>query len=189
MSDYVKTRIFPILLLLIASGCTDQRSLLERVTDSGELRAVTRNSPTTYFLGPNGPTGFEYELLQLFSERLGVELRIEVPDNFSDILPLVMSGKADVAAAGLTVTDSRELQVRFSTPYQEINQQLVYFRTQERPKTIDDLVGKQLEVIAGSSHVEHLSALTKEHPGLTWTENTELDSEELLYYVNERLID
>ena len=37
-------------------------------------------------------TGLEYELVRGFAEHLGVELRLVVPPNFEDILPLVEPG-------------------------------------------------------------------------------------------------
>ena len=35
---------------------------LERIQHSGEINIITRNTPTTYYIGAEGPTGFEYEL-------------------------------------------------------------------------------------------------------------------------------
>lgn len=183
-------RVLLLLLLLSLVGCDQQpRNHLERIKARGELVVVTRNSPTTYYIGPTGPAGLEYELASRFAEHLGVELRLVVPERFEQILPMVARGEADLAAAGLTATDSRRELVRFGPTYQEITQQVVYRRGSRRPRDIGDLVGGQLEVVAGSSHAEHLQELTAEHPELTWRNNSELDSEELLYLVAQQLID
>ena len=177
-----------LLLAFILSACGEPPSLLEQVQSRNELVVITRNSPTTYYEGVDGPTGFEYELARGFAEFLGVELRIVVPPNFNDILPLVARGDGHLAAAGLTVTNRRKLTVRFGPVYQEITPQLVYRRGSVRPKTFDDLEG-HLEVVAGSSHVERLEILRSKHPELSWEENEKLESEELLTMVWQQLID
>ena len=152
---------------------------------------ATRNSPTTYFEGPYGATGFEYDLVSLFAKELNVKVKIITPSNLADILSLVSQNQVHFAAAGLTVTDSRKDWVRFSPPYQTITQQLVYRMGSEnrKPRKITDLVGKHIEVVADSSHVEQLEELQASQPKLEWVENPELDSGELLNLVWEQVID
>ncbi|MBU1191654.1 MAG: membrane-bound lytic murein transglycosylase MltF [Gammaproteobacteria bacterium] len=161
---------------------------MEQIKERGELIVVTRNAATTYYEGPHGPTGLEYDLANLFAKRLGVELKIVVPENFSDILSMVEQGDADIAAAGLTITPERQRRVRFGPSYQTIMPQLIYRSGNNRPKSIDELSGI-LEVITGSSHEESLRALQKEHPELRWSSNPSLDSAELLQMVWSQLID
>jgi membrane-bound lytic murein transglycosylase F len=173
---------------VMLGACGKPPSLLEQIQSRNELIVITRNSPTTYYVGSDGPTGFEYELASRFAAHLGVELRIVVPANFKDILPQVARGNAHLAAAGLTVTDRRKQTVRFGPVYQEITPQLIYRRGSGRPKSFDNLEG-HLEVVAGSSHVERLEAALEEYPDLSWQENEELESEDLLSMVWQQLID
>jgi membrane-bound lytic murein transglycosylase F len=170
------------------SACGKPPSLLEQVQTRNELIVITRNSPTTYYEGVDGPTGFEYELAKGFADYLGVELHIVVPPNFNDILPLVARGDAHLAAAGLTVTKRRMQSVRFGPVYQEITPQLVYRRGSVRPRSFDELEGR-LEVVAGSSHAERLENLHSKHPDLSWHENVEMESEDLLSMVWQQLIE
>ena len=183
-------RIHIILFLVAITGCAEERNLLEEIRASGEVVMVTRNTPTTYYLGPDGPTGFEYDLAQEFADYLGVRLKVVVPDSFNGILPMVASGEAHFAAAGLTITDVRRMIVRFAPSYQSITPQLVYrINTTPEPAGLDDLNGI-LEVVAGSSHEERLKELrATEYPRLNWRANNELDSEELLRLVWEQVID
>ena len=166
-------------------------SQLKRVKDKGVLTIITRNSPTTYYIGPEGPTGPEYDLAQAFAEHLGVKLKIITPDSFADIIPAIHNGDADLAAAGLTVTESRSQLVRFTPPYQTITEQLVYRsgRGVERPHSLEDLEGALIDVVAGSSHEERLVQLAREYPELSWKTHSSSDSEELLYLVREGLMD
>jgi membrane-bound lytic murein transglycosylase F len=173
---------------LALAGCGKAPTLLEQVRQQNELVVLTRNSPTTYYEGPEGPAGLEYDLVKRFSESLGVELRIVVPPNFNDILPLVVRGDAHLAAAGLTVTDSRREKVRFGPVYQEITPELVYRFGSGQPKTPGDLKGL-LEVVAGSSHAERLHELQTKYPDLAWQEVENAESEELLINVWQQLID
>lgn len=182
-----------LLLLLVAfllAACTNNPTpLLERIRDRGELVVVTRNSPTTYYQGADGLAGMEYELVQLFAGELGVRARFVIPDRFDEILPLVARREVHLAAAGLTVTPQRETLVRFGPGYQEITQQLVYKAGHRRPRKVEDLIGAQLEIVAGSSHEEELHRLSAQYPGLHWESTRNLDPEELLFLVNEELID
>ena len=180
--------VLPCMACLALVACGRPPTELEKVQAHNELIVITRNSPTTYFEGPDGPTGLEYDLAKRFAKYLGVELRMVVPPNFSDILPLTARGNANLAAAGLTVTDKRKEKVRFGPVYQKITPQLVYRSGSTRPKTLADLNGI-LEVVAGSSHEEQLEKLSKDFPELSWHTNGELDSDELLILLWEQLIE
>jgi len=162
---------------------------LEAVRFSGQLVVLTRNSPTTYYEGPEGSTGIEYEMAKGFADRLGVKLKMVAPNRFADIIPMVARGQGDLAAAGLTVTETRRQRVRFAPAYQEIRQQLVYRRGTPAPAGIGNLGAGRLEVVAGSSYVERLNQLRLLHPTLSWTVNDEVETEELLLRVNDGQLD
>lgn len=176
------------LLCCLPIAACEKTPLLEQIKDHHELIVLTRNSPTTYYEGVNGPTGFEHDLASRFAEYLGVELRIVVPPNFNDILPLIVRGDAHLAAAGLTITDNREEIVRFGPVYQKITPQLVYRSGTPRPKSLADVKG-QIDVVAGSSHAERLAILKEKYPNLSWQEDEGVESEELLYLVWQQLYD
>ncbi len=174
---------------LLVGTCSERLTLLEEVRATGELRVVTRNSPTAYYLGPESPLGPEYELASRFAGYIGVELTMYPADSLSDILPEVMSGRAHLAAAGLTVTEPRRKLVDFGPPYQEITQHLVYRLGSGRPRRIEQVIGGHIEVVASSSHAETLEGLRLRYPELAWVENPGVESEELLFRVAEREID
>jgi membrane-bound lytic murein transglycosylase F len=182
-------RLLVALLPLFLAGCDlIPKTRLEQVQERGVLRVLTRNSATTYYEGPYGPTGVEYDLAEGFARYLGVKLQIKVPDTLSDILQGTQSGSADMAAAGLTVTEDRREQFNFSSSYQRITPQLVYRSGTTPPRNLDDLHGT-LEVVANSSHAERLRELKDEYPSLSFTENDELENEQLLSLVWEQVID
>jgi membrane-bound lytic murein transglycosylase F len=173
---------------LLLTACEKPPSQLEQIQQHNELIVITRNSATTYYEGPNGPTGFEYELAKQFADYLGVELHIVIPPNFNDILPLVTLGDAHLAAAGLTVTEKRRGEVRFGPSYHQITPQIVYRSGSKRPRSPADLTGT-LEVVAGSSHEERLEELRENFPELSWEAQPQQSNEELLTLVWQQLID
>jgi len=178
----------PLFIQLLPEKTPD--SYLEKMIKRGTLKVLTRNGPTTYYQNADGATGLEYDLATLFADRLGVELELVIPDSFMDLIPMLIKGEADLAAAGLTVTESRKEVLRFAPSYQNITQQLVYRSGNKRPKSFQHIAADaSLEVMAGSSHVEQLLAAQKEHLDLTWSEHEEIESEELLSWVHEGLID
>lgn len=178
-----------ILTALILNSCADTRSLVEQIKQDGELVVVTRYGPTTFYEARGEATGLEHDLVKLFAEKLGVEVRFVIPETFEEVLSMVESGEVHFAAAGLTVTRGRESRVRFGPEYQKVHQQLVYHSGNRRPRSIGDTTRGALEVVAGSSHEEALEGLKSEYPGLHWKAQRELDSWELLKLVKEKLID
>lgn len=178
-----------IVLVVVLNACAPQRTILQQVIASGKLQVVTRNAGTTYYEGPHGPAGLEYQLLKRFAEHLGVKLEVSVPDNLNDVMDEISNDQVQIAAAGLTVTKEREKLVRFSVPYQTVTQELVYNANKTKPKNLDDLGDGTLEVVADSSHAELLNELKPEHKDLSWVENQDADSTEMLSLVSEGLID
>jgi len=181
-----------ILLLdacVFLSTCSVPPSLLDTIIERGTLRVVTRNSPTTYFLGAQGPTGPEYELARAFADSLGVKLEMYSASTFDEIIPDLLSYRADIAAAGLTVTESRSERLRFTQPYQQISQQVIHRMGARRPRDIGDLLGKSIAVVAGSSHAETLRQYQEQYPKLSWTEIPASDGDQLMYWVADKRYD
>jgi membrane-bound lytic murein transglycosylase F len=164
----------------LLATCQRVPSLLDQIRDLGELRVVTRNSPTAYYLGSNGPEGPEYELADRFARRLGVALYIYTVPRLPMIKDEVTSGRAHLAAAGLTVSDAWRDALAYGPTYQQIRQHLVYRMGQPKPRDMAAVIGGHLEVIAGSRHAELLKELRATMPDLAWVENRRDESLDLL---------
>ncbi len=173
-----------ISLCVLLTTCHVPPTLMEQILADGELRVVTRNSPTTYYLGPEGPVGIEYDLARGFAQSLGVELNIYSLDSIGEMIPEVATGRAHIAAGGLTVTGKRQQLVDFGPAYRTVTEQLVYRNGEVRPREVTDLVGSHLEVMSGSSHTDTLEQLRAGIPELTWLERPLADEEELLERVS-----
>ena len=175
-----------IALGIMLSTCSSPPSLLERILRTGELKVVTRNTPAAFYYGADEPRGIEYELARGYAEKLGVSLRIYIDD---DVFPDLVSGKAQIGAASLTIAETRRDSVTFGPGYQEIEPLIIYRSGTPRPRKLADLVGGRLDVVASSSHAALLEKLRQQEPLLTWVEHTERSSDELIRRVAEGEID
>ena len=172
--------LFYALLAALASTCSSSPSILDQVLEVGELRVVTRNSPTTYFVESEGPGGPEFDLVRGFAEELGVTLVINTVDNVSEILPQLISGASHMAAAGLSITKSRREYLSFGYPYDTVDMHLIYKLGTGKPQSIEQIIGKSIEVVAGSSHSDILVSLSEVYPELMWSENADVEVANLM---------
>lgn len=154
--------------------------MLEQVLALGELHVVTRTTPTTYFVGPNGPAGPEYDLVRGFADELGVDLVIYTVDSVSEILPHLASGKSHMAAAGLSMTNSRREMLDFGHAYNTVDMHLIYKLGTGKPQSVHDIVGRSIEVAASSSHSDMMRSLGAVYPELSWRETGDLEIADLL---------
>ncbi|BCX81022.1 membrane-bound lytic murein transglycosylase F [Methylomarinovum caldicuralii] len=165
-------------------------SQLERIRHDGRLRVLTVYGATTYYpVADGGFAGFEYDLVRRFGQWLGVEVAFVAADSVAELLAAMLAGKADMAAAGLTVTEVRRQYLRFSEPYQYVSEQVIYRRgAAPRPRRIADLEDRFIEVMLGSSHASRLARLRRSHRALRWRES-DATSEEILRRVDVGLTD
>ncbi len=177
-----------VLLLFLYSG-NDQPTQLEQVLQRGSLTMLTRNGASSYYLGPDGPTGPDYELVRRFADYLGVELEVEVAAAFNQLTHLLLDGEGDLIAANLARTPERELLFNFGPDYLETTTVVVYRRGQRRPKSMEDLADLKIMVIAGSSYEDALIEAKKSVPELEWESRSDVGVEELLLAVADGAID
>jgi membrane-bound lytic murein transglycosylase F len=186
-----------LLFLLIFVGCDKPAppvpppSIPKPVVEINKvITFVTMNSPNTYYVnGDNEYAGLEYDLAKLFVKDLSndpqykdVQLKLIVANHIDQVLPTVLSGKADIAAADLSVTDVRQKRIDFTIPYNDVQQQVVYNKASKEkpPKNFKELIGPHIVVPAGTSFVERLTKLSELEPGLMWEERDDADSEQLI---------
>lgn len=179
---------FPLILTL--TSCDNYSpshkgfSKLEQIKLEGVLNVITYPPLSA----SDDLTGLEYDLVTLFANRIDVKANFIIPTTFSDTLKKISLNQANIAA-GLAVTPSRRNKFRFSSSYQSFQEQIVYRSGTKRPRSISDLSQGIFEVADSTSHIESLKKLKTKHPKLSWKRNSELNSDALMYLVNEGLID
>ncbi len=194
----VKTFLYCIVIigLCFFIGCDktgnklfNQADLLDKIHKRGELIVLTRNAPTTFYEGREGPDGYEYQLVKLFAESLGVPATYKIFSSVEEILSAMKNGEGDIAAAGITRTETREKLYTFGPDYKSIRQQIVCHRKGPIPRKRTSLTNMSILLVNGSSYVENMEKLKTQIPGLKWDTTSELSTEQLLEKVWRREID
>ncbi|HIR76291.1 MAG TPA: basic amino acid ABC transporter substrate-binding protein [Candidatus Choladousia intestinipullorum] len=93
--------------------------------------------------------GIDAEVAALIADKLGMELQIE-DMAFDSVLAAVQTGKADIAMAGITVTEDRQKTVNFTDPYTTATQMIIVAEDSEIASP-DDLTGKTVGVQLGTT--------------------------------------
>jgi len=178
-------------LVVVASLITacSPPSKLERVRQEKVLHVITRNAPSVYYEGRDGPAGFEYELARLFAKDLGVKLRVRVADNMQQIFSVLNQGYTDFAAAGLAVNPERGQHYRFSPVYLTAKPTIIYRAGSKRPSKPGDLSGRKILVIDHTNLLVRLQDLKKKYPGIRIETRNDMDSIDVLQQVNDGNVD
>jgi membrane-bound lytic murein transglycosylase F len=170
-------------LLTTLAACTraaPQPKALDQIRLRGELRVVTINSPTTYYLGTHGAEGLEFDLARAFSKKLGVALVINPVENMAAMRAQIAMGAADIAAAQLTADDAWIRAGDAAKPYEEVEQLVVYRRGENRPKGTIQLETARLAVRAGSPQERVLQKLKSTvAPNIQWVATAPVSADPL----------
>lgn len=135
---------------------------LDKIVSEDTIRVLTRNNILTYFLYRGAERGFEFELIRKFAEELDVNLKIIVPPNWDDLIPYLKEGKGDIIACSMTMTEEREKLLNFSKPYNFVHQVIVTNKNDLGIQKLEDLAGKKIHVVNGSSYHQQLLILQKD---------------------------
>ena len=101
--------------------------------------------------------GIDVDIAQAIADELGMELEIE-DIAFDSIIPEIVSGKADMALAGMTVTEDRKASVDFSDTYATASQMIIVKEDSEIAGP-DDLKGVTVGVQLGTTGDIYVSDL------------------------------
>jgi membrane-bound lytic murein transglycosylase F len=173
-----------LLLVIWLTGCAPdaQHSQLSDIYQRDTLKVGILHGPTSYYVGVDGPTGFELELSQALADKLGVRLELFPSYHLDELLQKLDNGQVDYIAGGLTLTELRKDKYRASPAYRWINEVLVFKQGNTWPRTIDDLTDTVV-VVKDSSHAETMQRLSQQHPDLNWQQHPTLDADEILQQV------
>ena len=167
-----------VMLLSVLPGCGKfeppaifERSALAEIRARGELRVVTLNLPTCYYLGAQGTEGLEFELATAYAAYLGVKLHMYPVANEHALQAELAAGRADIAAASLTSTPEWSRVADAADPYTLIPQLVVYQRNGAKPRDTLQLESARLAVRAGTPQERILERLKSTvAPSLNWEE-------------------
>jgi membrane-bound lytic murein transglycosylase MltF len=163
------------------------------------IRVLTTLNQTNFFLHHGRFFGYEYEIVKGWEKELntgkkGKDLHTVVefiPVNRDELIAKLVAGYGDIAAAGLTITDSRRRLADFTIPYLTgVDEVIVTHKQAFKPRTIEDLAGRRVFVRKSSSYYESLTALNKKlrksgkRPVKIIAADENLETEDILELVN-----
>ncbi|MGA8005905.1 MAG: lytic transglycosylase F [Burkholderiales bacterium] len=141
---------------------------LDGMIERRMIRALVVYSKTFYFIDRGAPHGTSYDTLSAFEAFLNAKLKrrhlrvhvVFIPVSRDQLLPALLEGRGDIAAANLTITPARRMLVDFSDPFWTgISELLVTGPSSPPIRGIEDLSGRKILVRGSSSYFEHLAAL------------------------------
>jgi membrane-bound lytic murein transglycosylase F len=159
---------------------------LDTIAGRGILRVLVASAEEAFLPRAGTPASHDRAMVREFADRRGLEVQFILVAEHDQLIPMLLEGVGDVAAAQLTVTDARQAQVAFTWPLHTVEEIVVGRRGAEGlPEKPEDLAGREVHVRAGSAYAETLTALAGEKAeGLKLVPVEEhLDTETIVYEV------
>lgn len=121
----------------------------EEIVEKEKIIMVTEAGFAPYeFYDGEEIVGVDVEIAKKIAEKTGKELEIKDTD-FDSIINEVKTGKADFAAAGLSITEERLQEVDFSVEY-AVSKQVIVVKDESSAESIEDFNGKKVAVQLGT---------------------------------------
>ncbi len=118
------------------AGCAKEEKVLHMVTEA--------TFPPYEFRESGKIVGIDVDIVTEAARRIGYE--VEIQDmSFNSVIAAVQTGKADIAASGITVTEERKKQVNFTIPYVTAKQ-VILVPVDSPIQSAEDLKGKRIGV-------------------------------------------
>lgn len=140
---YIKgmiTTLVIICMIFLTSGCGKNENELVLVTEAGF-------APYEYY-EEGKIVGVDIDVANEIAKELGKELVIK-DVSFDFVINEVKSGKADFAAAGISITPERAKEVDFTMEY-TVSNQVVVVKKGSNIKNFDDIKDKKIAVQLGT---------------------------------------
>lgn len=128
---------------------------LTKVEAAGTLSIGSsgNNAPTIFPTSDGNYQGIDADWAKIIADGLGVKVQWRILD-FKGIVPGIESGQFDAAMSGLRVTEARKKVIDFSIPYAADDAIAVYPTGVSGINSPEDIGGKSVCVVAGSSNGE-----------------------------------
>jgi len=143
-----KIKIISLLLSMLVvvsafAGCSGNSKVLVVGTNA--------EFPPFEFLNDKGePDGFDIALIKEAAALAEIEVKIENME-FKSLIAAIETGKINIIASGMTVTDERKKQLDFTDPYYTAVQKIVLRNGDDSIKGVEDLAGKKIGVQEGTT--------------------------------------
>lgn len=143
------TTVAAISLSLGAGAALAQDTTLQAVTDPSFVPFEMMDQKTGKMVG------FDMDILAEVAKRAGFDYELRTMD-FNGIIPALQARNADIALAGITITEEREKIVDFSDPYYDSGLRLLVRESDNSIDEVNDLEGKKVGTKIGSTSANYL---------------------------------
>lgn len=178
----ILVKIMPIVVIMALFSCNNNTAekhtkakktkkekpdKLQQVINRGKLIALTDYNSVNYYIYRGEPMGYQYEMLERFTQHLGIQLELRIEENLEKGFKLLKKGDVDVIAMGLTVTGKRKNELDFTDPIIITRQILVqrmpdgWQRMATRDQIERELLRSSLDLAEKTVHVEAGSIFKK----------------------------
>ena len=126
---------------------------LDSIKKHRQLRLITRNNASTYFLWKSQLMGFEYDLIKKFAEQQKVNLVVMVANNFEQMIEWLVAGNGDIISSGLIKTPQRsQLPIEYTEPYLFVQEVIVQRKDEKAIASTKELHERTFYVRKSSSY-------------------------------------
>ena len=132
---------FAVLLGILITACGSNKNQL--------IVATNATFPPYEYKDGNEYRGIDIEIAKEIADSMGKELKV-LDIDFNSIIPAVVSGRADISLAGMTVTEERKESINFSNTY-TYAVQAVIVKNNSNIYSVDDLRDKIIGVQTGTT--------------------------------------
>lgn len=171
----------------------EKPSILDKIKRDKQLNVVLLNAPSTYYIGANGPQGFEYDLLKDYADHLGAKLNITPANTTKEAITLSQDEDIHITSSALAKTPNRIKRFNFGPSYFEVQEQVIcnraMVRTGKFPRAVEDLEGLKISVGEDTSYSETIKSLQEDGFDINASFTSEYSTEELLEQVAKQTID
>jgi membrane-bound lytic murein transglycosylase MltF len=135
-------KLFLIYIFLIGSCFADdvlkshlvdsETGGLERILKERYIRVLTTKNAFDYYIYQGHAKGNQYEMVKKFIDFLNKKFLAKrnqtqivfemIPVDYEQLIPMLVAGKGDIIASGMTVTSEREKLIDFSIPYRFVDE-------------------------------------------------------------------
>jgi glutamate transport system substrate-binding protein len=141
-------------------------STMARLAEEGTITVGTKFDQPLFGLN-NAVTGevegFDVEIAKLIAERIDPDLEIEFIEAVSrNREPFIQDGRVDMVVATYTINDARKEIVDFAGPYYVAGQDIMVLAGNEEIQGIEDLNGKKVCSVQGSTSLENVQEMAPE---------------------------
>ncbi|MBP2837534.1 amino acid ABC transporter substrate-binding protein [Dickeya parazeae] len=153
LTRYLSAALFPAIAAVMLNGCDNNTSTQ---TQKNVLRVGTTGQSYPGSYKENGTlVGYDVEVAETIAHKLGYQIAWTTAD-FSGLMGQLEAGKLDTVANNFVKTTERQKKYDFTNTYLNYASQIVTSINNKDIQSLDDLKGKTVSGVLGSTHVTNL---------------------------------